>query len=279
MSNYDWPKIMANKEDQELKYIYASRKYEPVVKVQAAINELQKRGYSDVEFNFASIKSQKEIDENAFIIHNKSKILRFASTFFKVLYVIVIIGSVFLGLSFITSVFKTGWYSSMVPMYLPVRFHELSLSIGNTDTVLITAENISASIRINKELWLLSITNKTILFIASLLAVYILKVIRSLIDSAKSNNPFSSEMFAKLKNVALVYLLSGIMFWGYSVFTQYYLINHIDLSSLVNGNFQTSINYSIGEFIESLITPLVIIIITEIFKQGAKLKEEQESII
>lgn len=279
MSNYDWPKIMANKEDQELKYIYASRKYEPIVKVQAAIKELHKRGYSDVEFNFASIKSQKEIDENTFVIHNKSKILRFASSFFKVLYVITIISSVFYALFFIIELFLPGSYDSMIPTNLPIKINNFPIKLGNNDSILLSVYNISASVRIGKQLWMLSILNKFIIFIASLLTIYILKVIRSLITGVKSNNSFSPEMFSKLKNVALIYLFSGILFWGYSLFSQYYLISHIDLSGIVNDNFQTSVNYNIGELIKAIVFPLVIIIVTEIFRQGAKLKEEQESFI
>jgi hypothetical protein len=83
MGNYDWPKIMSNKTNQELKQILNSRNSEPKIKIEAAIEELRKRGLID-----SANKLKKEVfinveslNENSPILYSKNVIYIFSLLF------------------------------------------------------------------------------------------------------------------------------------------------------------------------------------------------------
>ncbi|NOZ34255.1 MAG: hypothetical protein GXO80_03035 [Chlorobi bacterium] len=63
---YNWKKIMKNKSNEELKIIFNNKKYEPLQKINAVINELNKRNLLDSEnkLNKELFKTNPRIKEN-----------------------------------------------------------------------------------------------------------------------------------------------------------------------------------------------------------------------
>jgi len=208
-----------------------------------------------------------------------NRVIKLSSAIFQLSYVISAIAAFGFTIFYLIGLFIPEWLDSILPYKMPFGILDFPIQMNTGDEFCISAREIVASIKSKGNFPILSYANGFIALLAIYASTYMFHVITVIINGAESNNPFTVEAFTKVKKVGFVFIIIGVLSWIVNVFTQYYLVDLINADSISAMHAELSVEHGVGILFNSLIAPLVIIVVAEVFRQGAKLKEEQDSFI
>ncbi|MBN1112977.1 MAG: DUF2975 domain-containing protein [Bacteroidales bacterium] len=209
----------------------------------------------------------------------QSRLLRFSSRLFNIFFGMSILVSSVLAVLLLAGLFYPPLVRNLFEIVLPIKLTGIPVTLTNGEIIKLTIENVSSHLDLSINLPLITYLHIVSFVIMLFVGTYFLYVICILVDGARENNPFTFKLFTHLKRVAIFYLSSNLFLWARDVFVQGYFLEYIEEESLRLSNSEIWINYNFLELLSSFVTPLILIVIAEILRQGAKLKEEQESFI
>lgn len=208
-----------------------------------------------------------------------SRLLKFSSKLFNILFLVSILLSSVYAAFLLAGLFYPPMVNKLFEIVLPLKLTGIPVTLTNGEVIKLTIENVSSHLDLSNNLPLITYLHIVSSIIMLFVSNYFLYVICILVDGARNSNPFTLKLFTHLERAAVFYLFSNLFLWVRDVFVQGYFLEYIETESLKLANSEIWINFNFSELLSSFVTPLIIIVIAEILKQGAKLKEEQESFI
>ena len=208
-----------------------------------------------------------------------NRLINIALVVCQVLFVLAIIITVVKFGRFVTGLFLPEMLDTNISCSVPVDFPKVPINMISGEVVQISISNISAFIESKEIIPSLPYVNGLFNLLWSVVILFFIYVAKVLITGVKESNPFSMKLFVKLKYAALFSLVVGILFVVKNVMIFLFIKNNVDYSGFNEVSNAYLSGMVTGQLVRYMLLPLVVFIIAEILRQGALLKEEQESII
>ncbi len=203
---------------------------------------------------------------------SKNSMVRFISILLDLILAIYLLGFIIILLATIYS-FINGDWDNLAPR-IPVNFSTnefgtIQLS-DNTIHKIAIGSNKATFVFLSTVPFKIWIFNIIRIYVMYALTFYILYHLRNFFQTLKQENPFSRKNGTRLRAIGITIIIASV-FWNeiYSSLLSYMVRGHIsiegiDISSHSNFNFQV------------ILLGLIILVISEVFRLGAEMKEEQE---
>jgi len=208
------------------------------------------------------------------------RLLRISYQVLSFLLTLSLIGVGFFIIVFIISIFYPPILETQnFVISIPIQIQDLPIHLSNGTFVNVSTSDLSVTFDDISKLPILSYLYGLNTIVMTLIGIYFVYVIKLLMRGAINNNPFNSRLFKNIKYAAVLQLSSIILHSTIIIWAKYYIQNNIDLRPVSDLKISQGVNIDYLSPLSSLIVVVVIIALAEILRQGAKLKEEQESII